>query len=245
VSAPADTECIVRFPLIGRAAALEAIGQQPKTTASHASAEIGFGPSSVTQAPSIWSSTSTALRGAFFGTIKKGQVLAMTMALGACATMPAVGQDVMTVGRSQSCRVDAELKSWIVAGWGRHLRLDLEGGCGTPAQSLEFTNTQDYGLGPGITSVLSVDPGTRISNRHRFPGERSEGRYRFDRRTVACVTAPRNYEGPYRLFGPNSSSGLHAAMAECGIPLPSHVPGSGGALESFPGVDHDPGPQLR
>lgn len=71
--------------------------------------------------------------------------------------------------------------------------------------------------------------------------ERTEARYQLTVDVAACVSKVRVYEDPHELLGPNSSSGLRAAMRECGIPLPEHIPGRGGLLASFPGVDHEAG----
>lgn len=201
------------------------------------SAPHRVGPKQRTPAPKTGSA---AWGGVLCGV--KGLLVSATL-LGGCASLPATtGVPLTTVNPRVECTVEAELRSWVVMGWGRHLRLDAGGGCGTRPFSVEYADAQPAMGLTGVVGFGNVD----LENRIRAPGghrpsERVEARYELTRATAECLAELRLYPEAYRLTGPNSSSAMRATLAECGLPLPAHVAGAGGWLESFPGVEHDPG----
>ncbi len=193
---------------------------------------------------STWDTSSAAMKGWVVGT--KAMVVAAVLLAG-CTSLPmAPGAPVPTAVRSEAeCAIPAELRSWPVFANGRHLRLDSLGGCGTKPFSVEYFDARDMLPREGVVGLGNTDASRRI----RPPGgqpvtERIEARYELSAETAECIAMLRVYERPYRLLGPNSSSGLRATMNECGIPMPDHLPGKGGMLSSFPGIDHDAGPAV-
>ena len=172
-------------------------------------------------------------------------VVVAAVLLSGCASLPnsPVGLPLETAGKSEStCTIPAELRSWRVFAQGRHMRLDALGGCGTVPFSGEYVDSAAISLPGGVVGFGNIDTDRRVLPPGGEPKpERTEARYELTVEAARCISKVRLYENPYELFGPNSSSGLRASMSECGIPLPEHVPGRGGMLSSFPGVDHDAG----
>lgn len=163
--------------------------------------------------------------------------------LSGCASLPAAtGAPLTTVSPPSECIIEAELRSWVVFGVGRHLRLDAEGGCGTRPFSVEYADAKPVLSLEGVLGFGNAAIDSRILPPGGQPApERVEARYELSAETAECLAELRVYEHAYRLTGPNSSSALRATMTTCGLPLPDHLPGSGGALQSFPGIDHEAG----
>lgn len=194
-----------------------------------------------------WRAGASSLKGAIVGTV---QAALLGSLLGACATTTArtthEPAPIVVAAPGERCLVEAELRSWIVAGWGRHLRLDVGPGCGQGPASIEYTDGQPFLGRPSIVSFVTEVPEARIRDgRAELADTRLEARYRLGEQARECVRRGREYPNRYRLFGPNSSSGLRATLSACQLPLPRHVPGQGGALESFPGIDHAVGTPIE
>ena len=216
-----------------------------RVKAKGASRLIPWGPQGTAKKSGwgAWKGGAGSLKGAIVGTV---QVALLGSLLGACATTTArtspAPTPVVVAASGETCLVDAELRSWIVAGWGRHLRLDVAQGCGQGPVSIEYTDGEPHLGRPSIVSWVTEFPEARIRDgRAELANTRLEARYRLGRQARECVRRGREYPNDYQLFGPNSSSGLRATLTGCQLPLPDHVPGRGGALESFPGVDHPVG----
>lgn len=212
-----------------------------------ASTPLGPKPTKGSSGWGPWKAGAGSLKGALVGTV---QAALLGSLLGACATTTARTHreptPVVVATSGESCLVDAELRSWIVAGWGRHIRLDVEPGCGQGGFSVEYTDGERFLGRPSIVSFVTETPEARIRDgRAELADTRLEARYRLGPQARECVRRGREYPNRYRLFGPNSSSGLRATLSACQLPLPPHVPGQGGALESFPGVDHAVGTPIE
>lgn len=194
---------------------------------------------------STWSAFqggTAALKGLIVGS---AQALVLASLLSACATVgpPSSGPPLFASSvPAVECTIPAELHSWVVAGNGRHMRLDVDGGCGLKAFSVEFADASASINRSGVLGFGEVDATHRIRPAGSGPvRERVEARYQLTTAQAERVSHFRVYDHPYRLTGPNSSSALRAAMEASDIPLPPHIPGHGGVLSSFPGVDSDPG----
>lgn len=152
----------------------------------------------------------------------------------------------------QICR--AELRSWIVAGRGRHLYLDIT--CPAPYRSLsgrvEFTESRlrsDY--------LLPIDPAKRnrvakLNRPHilrpptfvKNPQDRLEAVVMLSINQVRCLNQDRMFAVRYDLVGPNSNAALKHVMNDCGCSMPEVMSTLGGLLGEFPGIDRDIGPEL-
>lgn len=152
-------------------------------------------------------------------------------------------------------RCNCELRSWVVAGRGRHLLLEID--CPAPLDDLdgvvEFTSAalrEDYDPArdpSGAPRVASMTRGVRLQpflNRVGAPEERIEARWTVDADAARCLLRDRLFESRYALLGPNSNSAMAGALASCGLALPDGVLAGAGILGEFPGVDFDPGPEV-
>lgn len=217
----------------------------PSETKAATPSEHLFLPKLTSFAKSAWSSfkhATASMKGVLVGGT---QALILASLLSACATVgpPSSGPPLyVSTAPAAECTIPAELHSWVVAGNGRHMRLDVEGGCGLQAFSVEFADAQASLNRPGVHGFGNVDASHRIRPAGAGPvNERIEARYQLTTGQAERVSHFRVYEHPYHLTGPNSSSALRAAMEASNIPLPPHIPGHGGILSTFPGVDSDPG----
>lgn len=217
----------------------------PKPQAPAAPSEHLLPPKLTAWAKSTWSAFqggATALKGLLVGT---AQAAVLASLLSACATVgpPVSGPPLFAPSATAvECTIPAELRSWVVVGNGRHLRLDVDGGCGLKPFSVEFADASVSLDRSGVLGFGEVDTTRRIRPAGAGPiHERVEARYELTTSQAERVSHFRVYEHPYRLTGPNSSSALRAAMEASDIPIPPHIPGHGGVLSSFPGVDADPG----
>jgi len=142
-----------------------------------------------------------------------------------------------------------ELRSWVVAGRGRHLLLDID--CPPPNDHLtgvvEFANTAmredfDWRRDPaGAPRIARMTPGVRVLPLLPNPHERVEARWSITPQTAACLARDRVFSETYFLVGPNSNSAMRAVCEECGVTLPDTVLAGGGVLGEFPGVERSPG----
>jgi hypothetical protein len=147
---------------------------------------------------------------------------------------------------------DVELRSWVVAGRGRHLYLscDCPDGFEHLEDRIEFTS---IALRSDFDGALATDGLHRIARMTRGahlgpvlgpPDDRLEATWRLDTETLACLQRDRAFTLEYRLLGPNSNSGIRAVAEACGLALPPHVLSGGGMLGQFPGIELSPGEEV-
>lgn len=164
-----------------------------------------------------------------------------------CAEVPAEEAVVVeTVAPVVEC--DCELRSWVVAGRGRHLVLlvDCPEGYDEWDGAVEFTSEvmrSDYVPRRDADGVLlaprvsSMTRGVRLRALVADPKERAEGEWRVPVDAVRGLHADRVWATPYILIGTNSNSAMAAALREAGIELPARVRDGGGLFGEFPGID--------
>ncbi|MFI4855814.1 MAG: hypothetical protein ACIAQF_12645 [Phycisphaerales bacterium JB065] len=143
----------------------------------------------------------------------------------------------------------AELRSFIVAGKGRHLYLliDCPEGHDEFDGRVEFTSASmrsDYSPDDDRTGTPRV--AKMSAGRPLFPiienaDDRLEAEFEITLDQAICLQQDRIFSAPYALVGTNSSSGLRRAMEECDCDLPSRILNAGGVFGDFPGIDKDPG----
>lgn len=149
------------------------------------------------------------------------------------------------------CR--AELKSWVVAGRGRHLFLEIS--CPTPHEALsglvEFASTAlrrdfDWTLDPeGVARISRMEAGRRVLPAMAGPpDDRLEGVFEISIEQAECLLRDRVYASGFFILGPNSNSGMRAACESCEFMLPAHVRNGGGVLGEFPGMERSPGAEI-
>jgi hypothetical protein len=145
-----------------------------------------------------------------------------------------------------SCAV--ELRSWVVAGWGRHLYLQCE--CPPPHEHLsgriEYTRASlRVDAAPTwpqrFDPIARMSPGVWLRPVLGSPRDRLEARYSVAPAQASELQRDRVFSRAYRLLGPNSNSAIRAVMEQVGLTLPMRVVSSGGVLGSYPGVHLDPG----
>lgn len=142
------------------------------------------------------------------------------------------------------CR--AELRSWVVAGRGRHLYLLLE--CPEPygylsgriefgAASLrdDYRAPADRAYGERVTRMSRgaelVPPATG------YVDNRLEAVFEVTPEQAACLQRDRMWSARYVLVGSNSNSAMRATLGECGCETPVRVTAGAGLFGEFPGID--------
>lgn len=177
---------------------------------------------------------------------------ALALALGRSPVAEAHSAPAPDAERTVSCK--AELRSWIVAGRGRHMYLQIA--APEPFRDLsgriEFTTValrRDYDPVTDTTGqprIGRMTPGRTLGPMGfgPAPDNRLEGKYDLTVAQARALQRDRIFTEVYALLGANSSSGLRKAMEDAGLALPEHVLRAGGALGEFPGVEFDPGPEI-
>ena len=148
--------------------------------------------------------------------------------------------------------VPAELRSWVVAGWGRHLYLQI-----LPPASLaeasdlagrvEFTSAtlrRDYSPPTDPRSAARITRMTRGVALTPIMGaadNRLEAHYDLTLEQARSLQRDRVFSRTYSLLGPNSNSGMARALRDAGLALPDRVAAGSGMLGEFPGIEMDPG----
>lgn len=148
--------------------------------------------------------------------------------------------------------IRAELRSWVVAGRGRHLFLQFPPQ--TPrgrAQRLEFTSAMlrsDYRYTQDASSQAKVarmrGGPLRPPAFAAPPDNRLENIYDLTPAQVRCLLRDRVFSEPYVLLGANSNAAMRRVIEQCGCALPERILQSGGWLGEFPGIDADVGDEL-
>lgn len=143
----------------------------------------------------------------------------------------------------------AELRSWIVAGRGRHLYLQID--CPAPEEArpgrVEFWDTahrpdfQQPDDPDRQARIARTAEGMRLAPPFVPADNRLEAVYELTAEQAACLRRDRVFARRYFLLGPNSNSAMRAAYDECGVELPRRVMQGAGALGEFPGINMDPG----
>jgi hypothetical protein len=148
-----------------------------------------------------------------------------------------------------------EIRSWIVAGRGRHMyaRITAPEGHEELSTIVEYTGAfMREGYVPPRDAALRdrivmVERGERVYPFLDIPMDnRLEAVHWVTLDQARELQRDRAFERRYFLLGPNSSSGLRAALESAGIPLPSAMRtfGVGGPLGEFPGIGMSPGNEL-
>lgn len=146
-----------------------------------------------------------------------------------------------------------ELRSWVVAGRGRHLYAQIT----APPGHEHLDTVVEYtaaiarrGYTPPSTRedrdrIVKVARGDRVWSFLPIPPDhRLEGVYWVPLGVAAELQRDRAFASRYFLLGPNSTSGLRAAFDAAGLNLPDHILSAGGPLGEFPGVEFLPGEEL-
>lgn len=148
------------------------------------------------------------------------------------------------------CR--AELRSFIVAGKGRHLYLlidcppgfdDFDGRVEytTAAMRRDYTAPEDRS---GAARVAKMTAGRPLMPIIENAQDRFEAEFEITLEQAICLQQDRVFGARYALLGTNSSSGLRRTLELCDCEMPSRIVGSGGFFGEYPGIDEDPGPVL-
>ncbi len=180
-------------------------------------------------------------------------LVGLTLPVGGCSG-EAVTEPVAEVPpEPEPIRCSVELRSFVVAGRGRHLFLFID--CPEPHDALdgriEYTQAlhrTDY------VPPSDPDRANRIARMStdgivrppfgQIPDNRLEAVWEVPLETARCLQRDRMFEARYVLIGTNSTSGLRAAMAACDCELPEHIVQGGGWLGTFPGVDQPAGAEI-
>ena len=149
--------------------------------------------------------------------------------------------------------VRVELRSWIVAGRGRHLYAQIIPPEDAPPHVAVLADVVEYwSTAQRLHYRPSGDPekdgriakmprGLRVRPMLAQPDDRLEAVYEMTAAQALELQRDRMFESRYSLLGPNSTSGLRAAFRAAGLDLPQHVLDGRGVLGEFPGVDLDAG----
>ena len=146
-----------------------------------------------------------------------------------------------------------ELRSWVVAGRGRHLYAQITAPPGFEHLDtvVEYTGAfarRGYTPPPAREDrdrIVKVARGDRVWSVLPIPPDhRLEAVYWAPLSAVAELQRDRAFESRYFLLGPNSTSGLRAAFESAGLALPAHVLERGGPLGEFPGIETLPGVEI-
>lgn len=146
-----------------------------------------------------------------------------------------------------------EIRSWVVAGRGRHMfaKIDCPKGHDQLDTVVEFTTAamrRDFVPPADITKspprVAKMNRGVRVRPALAQPDNRLEATYQITPEQARELERDRVFRAPYVLIGRNSNSALRRALADIGLALPQRVLEGGGMLGEFPGVDLDPGDEV-
>jgi len=170
------------------------------------------------------------------------------------AVVPGAGRrEMVAVEQSVMCR--GELRSWVVAGRGRHLFLDVE--CPEPYEYLsgriEFGGAslrEDYRAPVDRAfgdRVCRMTRGTRLAPPAGigYVDNRLEAVFELTVEQVACLQRDRMWSSRYVLVGANSNSAMLATLGDCDCDAPAQVVSGAGLFGEFPGVDADLGDEVE
>lgn len=145
------------------------------------------------------------------------------------------------------CRV--EVRSFIVAGKGRHLYLLIDCPDGydeydgrveysTASHRSDYSATTDRSGQPRVAKMSAGKPLFPIIEN---ADDRFETEFEVTLEQAICLQQDRVFGARYILMGTNSSSGLRRAVELCDCELPSRIVNAGGFFGDYPGIDQDPG----
>lgn len=152
--------------------------------------------------------------------------------------------------------VRVELRSWIVAGRGRHLYAvvippeDAPPELAVLADVVEYWSTaQRFGYrAPGDQQrdarIAKMPRGVRVRPMLTNPEDRLEAVFHMTQHEAEALVRDRMFASRYFLLGPNSTSGLRAAFRAAGFDFPAHILDGRGVLGEFPGVDLQAGAEI-
>ncbi|MCB9842106.1 MAG: hypothetical protein H6812_02490 [Phycisphaeraceae bacterium] len=170
------------------------------------------------------------------------------------AVIPGAGErGVAAVAGPVMCR--GELRSWVVAGRGRHLYLDVE--CPEPYAYLsgriefggaslreDYRAPEDRAYGDRVSRMtrgVRLMPPAGIG----FVDNRLEAVFELTLEQVACLQRDRMWSARYVLVGANSNSAMLATLGDCDCEAPARVIGGAGLFGEFPGVDAELGDEIE
>lgn len=156
--------------------------------------------------------------------------------------------EVAALPAAPAVECDCELRSWVVAGRGRHLYLEIDcpDGYADLDGVVEFTSEvmrRDYVARRGEDGALvaprvaRMTPGVRLRPVVGDPKERPEARWSITPAQARVLRRDRVWGAPYVLIGANSNSAMAAALRAAGLELPERVRDGGGVFGEFPGID--------
>lgn len=143
-----------------------------------------------------------------------------------------------------------ELRSWVVAGRGRHMYLEID--CPEEFDHLdgvvEFGSAMQRSDWRGrwererMPRVAKINRGVRIEPVFVEADHRLEAKYAVTLEQAAELQRDRLWKNDaYRLLGPNSTSGMRRALGDAGLVLPERVLAEGRPFASFPGAEFELG----
>lgn len=175
--------------------------------------------------------------------------LAMGGAAAVWAPIPQRSVDSAAIAPIGEPTLRVELRSWIVAGRGRHLYARIIPPENAPEPIAALADVVEYwSTAQRMHYMASGDPerdgriakmprGVRVRPMLSEPDDRLEAVYEVTASQAMELQRDRMFESRYFLLGPNSTSGLRAAFEAAGLALPQHVIDGRGILGEFPGVD--------
>lgn len=147
----------------------------------------------------------------------------------------------------------AELRSWVVAGYGRHLYLEVF----DPVDSMKVLERVEFGSTAQRTDYRSpsdlrragrvsrMTPGVILHPIFSPPDNRIEAEYFLSEAQMKSLRRDRVFSVPYELIGRNSNAAMARALRDAGLALPQRVERGGGVLGEFPGIDLDVGRDIE
>lgn len=140
--------------------------------------------------------------------------------------------------------VDVELRSWVVAGRGRHLYAQIHGPWEVSGVVEYWSTAQRQGWSGAGALIARMPEGQRIWPLMGPADNRLEASWRVTPRQAWELKRDRVFSRSYFLLGPNSSSGLRAALEDAGLRLPLRMRQNAGILGEFPGLGMSPGREV-
>jgi hypothetical protein len=147
--------------------------------------------------------------------------------------------------------IRAELRSWIVAGRGRHLYLTIFPSTpnakperiefGSTAQRTDYRGPKDF---TKAARVARMTPGVILSPILAAPDNRLEAEYWLTEVQANILRRDRVFSAPYELTARNSNAAMARALKDAGLALPTRVAQGAGLLGEFPGINLDPGKDI-
>jgi hypothetical protein len=147
--------------------------------------------------------------------------------------------------------IRAELRSWVVAGRGRHLYLNIFSSnannrperieFGSTAQRTDYTAPRDF---TKAARVSRMTPGVPLQPILSSPDNRLEAEYWLTEAQAKLLRRDRVFSAPYELTARNSNAAMARALKDAGLALPARVAQGAGLLGEFPGINLDPGKDI-